>query len=148
MATILDRIDIKDYIWNYNHGLSGREVYQATIRTASNAFQIRWPTNMSAIGAHNMADASGERIWTGQTVEYVPSNLGANRGTVFYFICKDCGKRVKFLFFRSYLHAPLCRRCCNLPYRQPTRPERRISRYLHRHPEVARQILNSGIIRA
>jgi hypothetical protein len=42
----------------------------------------------------------------------------------------------------------LCRKCVKFPYRQPTRAERKISFYLHRHPEAVRQILDSGIIPA
>jgi hypothetical protein len=148
MATILERISAKDYMWRYHHGEAKRNTYQTTERISTNSFRIKWPSGMSIIGSHNMRDISGELLWRDQVVEYIPSNLGKNNGIIYYFICNDCGRRVKYLYFQNYLYSPLCRRCCSLPYRQPTRPERRISRYIRRHPEAAAQIIRSGAISA
>lgn len=146
MANILERISVKEYMWRYFHGEAKRETYQTTERVSPNSLRIEWPTGMSITGLHNLRDISGELCWKNQVVEYIPSNLGKDRGIVYYFVCNDCGRRVKHLYFDNYLRAPLCRRCCGLPYRQPTRPERKISRCLSRNPEAARQILDSGII--
>ncbi len=145
MATILERIDVKEYMWRYSHGEAKRDTYQTTERVSPNSIRINWPTGMSVMGSHNLRDVSGELCWRNQVIERVPSNLGKNRGSICYFICNDCGRRTKYLYFQNYLYAPLCRRCCGLPYRQPTRPERKISRYLSRHPEMATQIIDSFI---
>lgn len=148
MATIQERISAKDYMWRYYHGEAKRETYQTTERVSTNSLRIKWPKGMSIIGSHNLRDVSGELCWKDQVVEYIPSNLGRNNGIIYYFICNDCDRRVKYLYFQNYLNAPLCRKCCGLPYRQPTRPERKISRYLRRHPEVITRLVNSGEIPA
>lgn len=143
---ILERIDISDYMWKYHHGLAGRDSYQATTRTAPNRFCIKSLVNAPEYGMYNLRDIqTGQAFWTNQEVEYISSNLGQKMGSVYYFICKDCGHRVKHLYFYSYLHYPVCRKCCNLPYRQPSRSERKISRYISKHPEVAREIINMFI---
>ena len=144
-AKILERISAQDYMWRLQHGMVSREAAESMVRVSSNAFVIHWPKGASNVGLHNLTDVTGELCWKGQCVEYVPSNLGRNRGIIWYFICKDCLRRVKHLYFDNYLRAPLCRRCCSIPYCQPTRPERRISRYLRRHPEVITRLINDKI---
>jgi len=142
---ILERISAREYMWRYYHGEATNEAYNSTVRLSGNAMLIQWPRGARNVGSHNLMDATGELCWKDQVVESVPSNLGMRRGVIWYFVCKDCNNRVKYLYFENYLRAPLCRRCCKLPYRQPTRPERKISRYLSRHPEAAAQIINSFI---
>jgi|GEM_PF-1306513 hypothetical protein len=142
---ILDRISAQDYMWRLQHGMVSRKAAESMVRVSSNSFVIHWPKDSSNVGLHNLSDVSGELCWKGQIVEYVSSNLGRNRGIIWYFICKDCLRRVKYLYCDNYFCAPICRRCCKLPYRQPTRPERKISRYLSRHPEAAQQIISSFI---
>ena len=70
--------------------------------------------------------------WHKQRFDYVPSNLGRDRGFVFYFICNGCGRRVKYLYEYSSLESPLCRTCCHLKYEQPSRKARDISRLIRR----------------
>ena len=72
---------------------------------------------------------TGFFYWNEQGVDYVPSNLGNGRGYLFYFICNGCGHRAKHLYEYSGIHSPLCRKCCHLHYRGPTRKERDLSRW-------------------
>ncbi len=72
----------------------------------------------------------GSYYWHRQEVDYVPSNL--RRGFIFYFICNECGRRVKYLYEYSMLESPICRICCRLSYRQPNRKARAISRLFRR----------------
>jgi hypothetical protein len=147
-ATILERISAKEYMWRYHHGEATNEAYNSTVRLPGSAMLIQWPKGGRNVGSHNLMDATGELCWKDQIVESVSSNLGRGKGAIWYFVCKDCSKRVKHLYFDNYLRAPLCRRCCKLPYRQPTRPERKISRYLTRHPEIITRLINSGEVPA
>ena len=146
MATILERIDITEYIRGcIQHIYTQNRRGKLTIRTQSEAERLKTLFN----DRHNttfksMADIRhGRPYWDEQLVDYVPSNIGG--GYIFYFICNDCGRRVKYLYFYSYLYSPLCRKCVRLPYRQATRPERRVSRYMRRHPEGAKRIIDAFI---
>ncbi len=145
---VLERISAQEYMWRYFHGEATNEAYNSTVRLQGSAMLIQWPKGARNVGSHNIMDATGELCWKGQIIESVPSNLGRGRGVMWYFLCKDCNNRVKHLYFTNYLRAPLCRRCCKLPYRQPTRSERKISRYLTRHPEIITRLVNSGEIPA
>lgn len=55
-----------------------------------------------------------------------PSNLGTNKGYVFFFICAGCGQRKKYLYVYNYVRPLLCRQCCRLPYRQINFKERKL----------------------
>jgi hypothetical protein len=63
----------------------------------------------------------GSRYWNEQKVDYTPSNLGSGRGYLFYFICNGCRRRVKYLYDYNFCHPPLCRTCCRIGYKAPTR---------------------------
>ncbi len=78
----------------------------------------------------------GFYYWDKQLVDFVPSNLGDGRGYLFYFICNCCGGRVKYLYQYSYCDSPLCRTCCHLSYKTPSRRERNLSR-LFRKPLIS-----------
>jgi len=147
-AEIIERISAQEYMWRYSHGLSSREAYESTVRVSSSSLMIQFPKGASIVGSHNLTDATGELCWKGQVVENVPSNLGRNRGIIWYFICNECLNRVMYLYFDNYFRIPLCRRCCKLPYRQPTRTERKASRFFRRHPEAVQQFINSFIASA
>lgn len=54
--------------------------------------------------------------WNEQKVDCISSNLGGDRGYIFYFICNMCRRRVKHLYEYSVLESPLCRTCCGLGY--------------------------------
>lgn len=146
MALVLERIDITDYIRNcvrhmYKHNAAGK----MTIRTRSEAEYFKAlfndPRNTTFKSAPDLRDHTP--YWNKQLVDYVPSNMG--KGFYFYFICNDCERRVKYLYFYSYLYSPLCRKCLRLPYRQPTRPERRVARYLRWHPDKAGEVIEAFI---
>lgn len=59
---------------------------------------------------------TGIPFWNEQKVDYIQSNLGTDRGYIFYFICNGCKRRVKYLYEFSTLESPLCRMCCRLVY--------------------------------
>lgn len=70
---------------------------------------------------------SGIPYWNIQKVDYINSNIG--RGYIFYFICNSCGRRVKYLYEYNMTLSPLCRTCCRLGYKSPTRKARDLSRW-------------------
>ena len=72
----------------------------------------------------------GQYYWHEQRVDFVPSNL--KKGFIFYFRCNGCYRRVKYLYEYAVTKSPLCRICCRLPYRQPLRKERQLSRLINR----------------
>ena len=80
----------------------------------------------------SMHDLQGEPYWDRQDVDFVPSNLGEGRGFVFYFVCNGCQNRVKYLYQYSYCNTPLCRSCCHIKYKAPSRKERNLSRLLNK----------------
>ena len=43
MATILERISAKEYMWRYYHGEATNEAYNSTVRLSGNAMLIQWP---------------------------------------------------------------------------------------------------------
>lgn len=148
MEGIIGRISARECMWLYHHGKLQYEAYASTRVIDGNTWHVQFTKGASNVGLHNLMDEHGEICWRGQLVQYVPSNLGRGRGIIWYFICNDCQSRVKNLYFENYFRAPLCRRCCKLPYRQSTRAERKVSFYLRRHPEAAQQVLDSGIVPA
>ena len=73
--------------------------------------------------------ASDICYWEKQQVDFQPANLG---GYIFYFICNNCKRRVKYLFEYDSTHSPLCRKCCGLEYERPQNKSRQIIRLLHK----------------
>jgi hypothetical protein len=140
---ILDRIDATDYIRRCVLEIF-KNPRKLTIRTRSDADHFKSvfndPKNTTFKSMRDIQ--TGDPFWNRQLVDYALSNLG--RGFIFYFVCNWCKRKVKYLYLDTYLDAPLCRKCSRFPYRQPTRPERKISRYLRRHPEVMARLVNSG----
>jgi len=74
----------------------------------------------------------GLNYWYEQKVVFVRSNLGHDRGVLFYFLCNSCHKRVKYLYEYNSLYPPLCRKCCMLGYKYPTKKARDLSRVLRK----------------
>ena len=72
----------------------------------------------------------GHDFWGEQKVDFVESNL--RRGFIFYFVCNGCRHRVKYLYRFSMLESPLCRKCCHIHYRAPSRKARSISRLIRK----------------
>ncbi len=70
----------------------------------------------------------GFYFWDKQEVDFVLSNLGHERGAIFYFRCNRCRRRVKYLYESSPTYTPLCRKCCYLSYYHPTKRGRTLSK--------------------
>ena len=64
---------------------------------------------------------NGFYYWDEQEVDSVCSNLGYGKGHVFYFRCNGCGQRVKYLYEYNSCYSPICRKCCRLGYKYPTK---------------------------
>ncbi len=143
---ILAQIDINDYIQQCMWRFTGqKQKRRPVIRTQSDAecFKRIFSDPINSPIRSMLGIPSGDLYKYCQDVDYVSSNVG--RGFIFYFICVWCGRRVKYLFVDENLEALLCRRCIRLPYQQPSRAERKISRYIRRHPEVAAKNINTFI---
>ena len=76
------------------------------------------PENTFSASITSMYD---EPFWGRQEVDYVPSNLGENRGYIYYFRCHNCLRRVRHLYSNSMQDAPSCRHCFRLKYRHKSR---------------------------
>ncbi len=144
LDAVIDTIDISDYVMRFLDELAKSESRRTTIRDESDAFRIKTLMDYRAnTTPESMLELSSQPYWKYQKVSYVRSNLGDRRGFTFYFICEKCGRNAKRLYYHTYVAPPICRRCFGLPYPQSTRPMKKISRYLRRHPEAARQISES-----
>lgn len=91
---------------------------------------INDPQNTSFKSGRDPMD--GYYYWHEQKVDFVRSNLGNDKGSIFYFICNNCHKRVKYLYEYNSLYPPLCRKCCQLGYKYPNRKLRDLSRVLRK----------------
>jgi hypothetical protein len=114
----IERINITDYLRIFLLKLATKEKGSCNLSEKFQAERIKGLLNI----ANNTAFKSigeietGIPYWNEQRVDYVPSNLG--RGFLFYFICNQCGRRVKYLFEYSSIKEPVCRRCCRLSYKK------------------------------
>lgn len=103
--SIIDRIDISDYLRTFLHDLSSLEKRPVEVKTELDALRIHGlmnnPKNTRFKSMNNLT--SGQPYWKYQEIAYVPSNLGRGRGYLFYFICYSCERRTKYLYFHSYL---------------------------------------------
>ena len=124
---ILDRKDITDYVRAFVMHMRhtrGRVYNLRHPQEARNMIEdINNPGNTTFKSMRDFRD--GDYFWHEQEVDFVPSNL--RRGHIFYFRCNGCYGRVKYLYEYSMLKTPLCRICCRLPYKQPSRKTRSIS---------------------
>lgn len=77
-------------------------------------------------------------------VSHVSSNLG--RGYIFYFNCKGCGRRARYLYITNDKTDALCRRCQMLVYRKQKESDKRISKLLN-DPELLYRTINSPRIK-
>ena len=126
-AGIIGKIDISNYVRDFLLELSKSKHQRIKINTELDVSQIKAlmndPRNTKFKSTNDFRD--GEPLWKYQEVEYIPSNLGRDKGFLFYFVCTSCGLRAKYLFFYNSLKPPICRFCCRLPYRQATYQERK-----------------------
>ncbi len=130
---ITRRIDIFDYVRTFVRELEQLE-NSPRIRF-NNEFDLERvkglmniPKNTTFKSLNDMR--SGQPFWRYQEVDYVLSNLGKGRGALFYFLCTRCNLRVKYLYFYTELEPPLCRKCCQLPYRPTSYRERKANKFI------------------
>jgi hypothetical protein len=125
-----ERIVIADYLRAFLDELAQKEGKRREIKLGFQAESIKGLMNMPKNTAFKSINdiRSGYPIWYEQEVDFVPSNLGKNKGFIFYFICNGCKRRTKYLYFPSMINEPLCRICCRLQYKQPNRRTRALSR--------------------
>lgn len=128
---LIERIDIYDYLRTFLRELSNKEEKQTEIKTELDALRVKDLMNVPANTIFKSLEniRNEQSYWKYQEVDYVPSNLGKGRGYLFYFICSSCEKRVKFLYFHTYIEPPMCRKCYRLPYSKSPYSQRKLSRW-------------------
>jgi len=130
----LERIDISDYVRKHILFIEKNNGWSFNLASVHDVQQVKailnLPENTSSKSIRSITD--GEYYWHKQLVDFIPSNLG--KGYLFYFLCNKCEQRVKYLYQYSYCESPLCRTCCRLKYKAPSRKERSISRILRGRP--------------
>ena len=143
---IIGTVDISVYVSDFFDRLAKHDKRRRQIKTEGDAMVMKSLIDQPRDSSFKVMlgyKPYEEPYWIYQKVVYAPSNLGKGRGFVFYFICEKCGRNSKRLYFYDPFQPPMCRLCCRIKYRQPTRPQRRISRFIRRHPEAAREFINS-----
>lgn len=130
----VDRVYVNDYLRTFLRELSELEHRKIDLVTKGGALRIKELMNIPQNTTFKSLNdfRSGQPYWDEQEVDCIPSNLGKNRGFIFYFICNRCRRKVKYLYFLSSLDAPLCRLCCRLQYNQPGRRTRMLSSLVNR----------------
>lgn len=128
---LIERIDIYDYLRSFLRELSRIEKKDAEIKTELDAFRVKGLMNVPKNTRFKSLEdiRSGQQYWHYQEVDCIPSNLGRSRGYLFYFICNSCERRVKFLYFHTYVESPMCRKCYRLPYSKSPYNQRKLSRW-------------------
>lgn len=129
-----ERITIAEYMRAFLDELARKESRRTEINSRFQAERIKGLMNMPENTAFKSINGirSDYPYWHEQEVDFVPSNLGKDKGFIFYFICNSCGKRRKDLYFPSMINEPLCRVCCRLQYKQPNRKTRALSRIVNK----------------
>jgi hypothetical protein len=130
-----DRIDITDYVHTFVRAYNKK--YDVKLKTGylGGAEYLKGLLNASQDKVvPYLEKLEGLFYWNSQKVDFVPSNLGENKGYLFYFICAYCDSRVKLLFRRKICEQPACRTCCDIGYKptQSRRQVRRLSRLIHK----------------
>lgn len=74
----------------------------------------------------------GLYYWHEQNVDFIRSNLGRDRGQIFYFLCNGCNRRVKYLYEYNFCYSPLCRKCCRIGYKYPSGKSKKLSKLLRK----------------
>lgn len=113
------RIDITDYIQQFLIERKKIELFTPKIANLEQVSYIREELNRAENTTFkSFKDLHGLYYWNVQKVDFVPSNLGEDRGFLFYFVCNGCERQVKYLYEYSSCESPLCRHCCHLKYRK------------------------------
>jgi len=129
-----DRITISEYLRVFLAELAIKEMCEIKINSRSQAERIKSLINIpkNTVFKSLAGFRSSIPYWHEQEVDFVPSNLGKNKGFIFYFICNSCGKLRKDLYFPSMISEPRCRTCCRLQYKQPNRKARSVTRIINK----------------
>jgi hypothetical protein len=112
-------LERKGYRFNLAHPLEAKRLKELLNDPSNTSFK-------------SIRGIEGFYYWDEQKVDYVRSNLGYEKGPIFYFRCNGCARRVKYLYEYSSCHSPLCRKCCRLGYTYPTKKSRNLSRLLRK----------------
>lgn len=128
---VIERIDISDYLRAFLYELSDKESKMAEVKTELDALRVKELMNIPKNTTFKSLEdiRSGQPYWKYQDVDCIPSNLGKGKGYIFYFICHRCERRVKFLYFHTYVEPPMCRKCYRLPYTKSPYSQRKLSRW-------------------
>jgi len=124
---VFDRIDITDFVRRFLLELAEREGRPIRMNNEIDIMRVKALINDPRFTTFKSAmrlDADCP-YWNEQEIAIVPSNLGPEKGCLFYFVCNGCGRRTKYLFFYDMLQSPICRQCCRLPYKQASYKERK-----------------------
>jgi len=149
-----DRIDITDYVHTFVRAYNKK--YGVKLKTGylGGAEYLKGLLNASQDKVvPYLEKLEGLFYWNSQRVDFVPSNLGENKGYLFYFICAYCDNRVKLLFRRKIYEQPACSTCCGIGYKptQARRQTRKLSRLIHQqylHSEDKQALIKyAGITR-
>jgi hypothetical protein len=129
-AEIKNRINIFVYLRRFLDELWQLEGSKTKLTSEFDALRVKGlmnnPKNTTFKSLNDMR--SGQPFWREQEVDYIVSNLGKGKGYIFYFICTRCDRRVKYLYEYSFFDPPLCRKCCQIPYRPKTYSERKLQK--------------------
>jgi|GEM_PF-810056 len=128
----VEKITIAEYLRIFLIELAKKESREVEIKRCFQAERIKGLIPDNTIFRALADFRTGYPHWHKQKVDFVPSNLGKNRGFIFYFICNGCGKKRKDLYYPSMIDEPLCRVCCRLRYKQPNRETRSLSRIVNK----------------
>ena len=120
-----DRLDITYYIRTYLLEVAEHDGQKIKINSDYEAMRITALLNETCnTQFKSIMGLNGVPYWHEQKVAHVPSNLGRNKGVLFYFICNWCDKRVKYLYQYDLLRSPICRTCCRIKCKR-RKPEER-----------------------
>lgn len=130
----LERYDIRHYVTTFILELERLEGMPLTMSKPSELSRIKDLLNIPGDTPFKstLDFRSRELHWDSQSIDFRYSNLGKNKGAIFYFLCNGCGKRARYLYSSPLLCEPRCRRCCRIPYRQPNRKVRELSRLIRK----------------
>jgi len=116
----------KDHLYDFLDELSEMEKGEVSLKTYQGAERIKFLMNTPTNKFRTLSDRQYQGYW--QEIDFVPSNLGPNKGFLAYWICCHCSRRVKYLYQLELEPPPYCRDCNNLVYEQPNRRKRGLSR--------------------
>lgn len=134
---VTDHVTITDFVREFLHLLAKCEGGPIKLNNEIDITRVRALINDPAFTTFKspMRLDANCPYWNEQEIVTMPSNLGPEKGCLFYFVCNRCGRRTKFLFFYSILESPICRQCCRLPYKQMSYATRKARMVEKRHHE-------------